>query len=314
MRAMIDRVSAWNRAVRRPATASIRTRGVACGLRDMIAAGWFQAATGELFTGFPIGPSDTHLDVGCGDGGATLFAARQGSRVIATDVQPDKLVALGQQLAAAGATAYECIVSDTNPLPLPDETATRITCSEVLEHVPDPESFMSELVRVGAAGALYLLTVPDPASEAVQRELAGEVYWRPPNHVRIFEREAFATLVADAGLAIEARHSVGFYTAIWWALFWSAGQELGEAEQPLVAGWTAAWERVLAHPDGLRIKQALDRCLPKSQIIIARKPERIPSRRLASTGPTRSSPRHCGEALRNVKGSAGRNPAEASPL
>ena len=179
MRAMIDRVSAWNRAVRRPATASIRTRGVACGLRDMIAAGWFQAATGELFTGFPIGPADTHLDVGCGDGGATLFAARQGSRVIATDVQPDKLVALGQQLAAAGATAYECIVSDTNPLPLPDETATRITCSEVLEHVPDPESFMSELVRVGAAGALYLLTVPDPASEAVQRELAGEVYWRP---------------------------------------------------------------------------------------------------------------------------------------
>jgi hypothetical protein len=33
-----------------------------------------------------------------------------------------------------------------------------------------------------------------------------------------------------------------------------------------------AWERVLAHPDGLKIKQALDRCLPTSQIIIARKP------------------------------------------
>lgn len=272
MRAMMRRVSTWNRAASGPGNASGANRGIACGLRDMIAAGWFQAATGELFTGFPVGPADTYLDVGCGDGGATLFAARQGSRVIATDVRPDKLAVLGRQLAAAGATAYECILSDTNPLPLPDETATRITCSEVLEHVPDPESFIRELVRVGATESLYLLTVPDPASEAVQQELAGETYWRPPNHVRIFEREDFARLVTDAGLEIEARHSVGFYTSVWWALFWSAGQELGEAEKPLLAGWTAAWERVLAHPDGLKIKQALDRCLPKSQVIIARKP------------------------------------------
>lgn len=224
MKTMFQRVSNWRRSGGRLRGPVCGGSHVACGLRDMVASGWFQNATGELFTGFPLGPDDTHLDVGCGDGGASLFAARQGSRVLATDVLPDKLTAVARQLAAMGATAYECVVSDTNPLPFPEATATRITCSEVLEHVPDPAAFLTELVRVGTPNALYLLTVPDPASEAAQRELAGESYWRPPNHVRVFGREEFAELVTNAELVIEARHSVGFYASVWWALFWSAGQ------------------------------------------------------------------------------------------
>lgn len=242
-----------------------------CGLRDLAAAGWFNAATGELFAGFPVGPSDTYLDVGCGTGGAALFAARQGSRVIATDVNPDRIAALEAQLQTLATGDHRCLVSDSDPLPLPKGTATRITCAEVLEHVPSPTKFIAELVRVGAPDALYLLTVPDPSSEAVQQDLAADSYWREPNHVRIFGRDEFAKLVSDAGLRIEARHFVGFYSSVWWALFWSAGQELGDEEQPLLAAWTAAWGKVLAHPEGPRIKRALDRCLPKSQIIVARK-------------------------------------------
>jgi|688.fasta_scaffold101865_3 ubiquinone/menaquinone biosynthesis C-methylase UbiE len=273
MKSTFKSVTRWARRRARFHAAIRGDRGLACGLRDLVMAGWFNNATGELFSGFPIGPSDTHLDVGCGDGGATLFAARQGCRVIATDVQAAKIAALEQRLGLEATTrpGSQCLVSDTNPLPLPAETATRITCSEVLEHVPDPAVFLAELVRVGAPNALYLLTVPDPASEAAQRELAPETYWRPPNHVRIFERDEFANLVTDAGLTIEARHSVGFYSAVWWTLFWSAGQQLGEEEKPLLAAWTSVWEQVLAHPDGKRLKGALDRCLPKSQIIVARK-------------------------------------------
>jgi ubiquinone/menaquinone biosynthesis C-methylase UbiE len=273
MKSTFKSVARWARRRTLPRVTGRGHRRLACGLRDLVMAGWFNNATGELFRGFPVGPSDTHLDVGCGDGGATLFAARQGCRVIATDVQADKIEALDRRLGMEATTrpGYQCLVSDTNPLPLPDGTATRITCSEVLEHVPDPAVFLAELVRVGAPGALYLLTVPDPASEAAQRELAPESYWRPPNHVRILERDEFANLVTDAGLTIEARHLVGFYSAVWWTLFWSAGQQLGDEERPLLAAWTSMWEQVLAHPDGLKLKGALDRCLPKSQIIVARK-------------------------------------------
>jgi SAM-dependent methyltransferase len=239
-----------------------------CGLRDLSAAGWFNAMSGELVAGFPLGPDDTYLDVGCGTGGMAMFAANRGCRVIATDISETAIAALDRNLKAANATDYRCLVSDSNPLPLPDGVATRVTCSEVMEHVRDPRQFLGELVRVGAPGALYLLTVPDPASEAVNKELAPASYWQEPNHVRIFGRDEFADAVTGAGLTIEARHYFGFYVAVWWSLFWSVAR--GD-EQPMLAAWTETWAKVLAHRDGHHIQQALDRAMPKSQAIVARK-------------------------------------------
>jgi SAM-dependent methyltransferase len=242
-----------------------------CGLHDLCASGWFRDATRELFTGFPVGPSDTFLDVGCGNGGATMFAARHGCEVIATDVLPEKVRALERGLAGAGATRFRCVVSNSDPLPVDDASVTRVACSEVMEHVPDPDRFLSELVRVGKPDALYLLTVPDPASEAVQRELAPESYWREPNHVRVFSREGFTATINRAGLTVEARHSVGFFSSMWWALFWCAEATLEDCDRPLLNAWDRTWAELLNHPHGMRVKQALDRAMPKSQIVVARK-------------------------------------------
>jgi hypothetical protein len=36
--------------------------------------------------------------------------------------------------------------------------------------------------------------------------------------------------------------------------------------------WAKTWQDLLAQPDGLAIKQMLDQFMPKSQVIIARKP------------------------------------------
>lgn len=242
-----------------------------CGLHDLCASGWFRNATGELFTGFPVGPADTCLDVGCGNGGATMFAARHGCEVIATDVLPEKVAAVERALASAGSTRFRCVVSDSNPLPVDDASVTRVVCSEVMEHVPDPDQFLGELVRVGKPGALYLLTVPDPASEAIQRELAPRSYWREPNHVRVFAHEDFTSTIARAGLTIEARHFVGFFRSMWWALFWCAEATLEDCDRPLLNAWDRTWAELLKHPDGLRVKQVLDHALPKSQIVVARK-------------------------------------------
>jgi len=266
-----DRLTRYVRRMGFQRAADRRERSEAVGLQDLFLSGWFGADTGEVFTGFPVGPDDTYLDVGCGNGGATMFAARQGCAVIATDVQADKVAAVERRLEAAGASRFRCLVSDSDPLPLPGASVTRVVCSEVMEHVPDPGRFLAELVRVGEPGALYLLTVPDPASEAIQRELAPESYWRVPNHVRVFSRDEFADTVERAGLRIEARHFVGFYASVWWTLFWPAGTALDDPDHALLDAWTRTWRLLLTHPDGTRIKQALDRALPKSQVIIARK-------------------------------------------
>jgi SAM-dependent methyltransferase len=236
--------------------------------------GWFNEDKGELLPGFRVGEADTVADVGCGTGLFSTFSATCGAEVFAVDIDPEALKAVRQRMVGMKPRRpFHVILSDANPLPLPDGMATRVLAQEVLEHVDDPRQFMGELVRIGKPGALYLLSVPDPASEAIQKGVAPDLYWRKPNHLRIFGRDEFDQLVRGAGLEIVQRTHFSFYWSMWWALFWSdkGGFEFGAPATPVLAHWNKTWAALLKTPNGHRIKQALDDFAPKSQILIARK-------------------------------------------
>ncbi|VVN97939.1 class I SAM-dependent methyltransferase [Pseudomonas fluorescens] len=254
------------------------------GFHDAVLDGWFLNDSGELLKGFAIGAEDTLLDVGCGEGVATLFAMRQGASVIFTDSEFDKVRELARQVGAQTQVPSLGLVSNSLPLPLADGCANKIVCMEVLEHVDQPEQFMAELVRMGCPGAQYLLSVPDAVGEELQKGIAPPGYYQSPNHIQIFSRERFAALVEDAGLVIEHRQASGFFWVMGMIFFWAseraAGRDLGGAVRdrihapypPLMEGWARTWQELLAQPNGLAIKQLLDQFMPKSQVIIARKP------------------------------------------
>jgi ubiquinone/menaquinone biosynthesis C-methylase UbiE len=242
-------------------------------LMDAHLSGWFHHESGELFEGFPINAEDTVLDIGCGDGPFAQFCAERGAEVIVADIDADKIAALAVRLRQTSARAITPLVTDANPIPLPDGRANKIIAMEVLEHVEDPAQFMRELVRVAKPGAQFLLTVPDPLGESVQKKLAPASYFEHPNHIRVFQREEFEQLILDAGLIIERRADYGFYWSVWWFMFWACKQDLSPPWHPLLESWTHTWNLLLAMPDGPRIKKALDEAMPKSQAIIARKPE-----------------------------------------
>ena len=241
-------------------------------LKDSRMSGIFLNETGQVYEGFTICSEDVVVDVGCGDGCLSIFAANQKAKVIATDVCPKSVEQTREKLKKSPAREFEVHVSDSNPLPLEDNVATKIICREVLEHVEDPVAVMKELVRVAKPGAQFLITVPDPRGESIQQKIAPPSYWAAPNHLRIFEREDFVQLLEQRGLEIEHRHYHGFYWSMWWVLFWAAGQELGEPEQPILHHWTSVWNELINKPDSQHIKDALDEFMPKSQILIARKP------------------------------------------
>ncbi|WP_223443440.1 class I SAM-dependent methyltransferase [Pseudomonas sp. BF-R-19] len=265
-----------------PPEARVSPRDI--GLYDALLDGWFLGDSGELLKGFAITADDTLLDVGCGEGVATLFAVRQGASVIFTDSEHDKVRELARQVAAQSDKPNLGLVSNSLPLPLADGCASKIVCMEVLEHIDQPEPFMAELVRMGRPGALYLLSVPSPVGEHLQKGIAPASYFQSPNHVQIFSPERFAALVEDAGLVIEHRQATGFFWVMGMIFFWAseraAGRDLGGAVRdriqapypPLMESWAKTWQDLLAQPDGLAIKQMLDRFMPKSQVIIARKP------------------------------------------
>lgn len=242
------------------------------GFRDARMGGWFNDASGELLAGFPILAQDHVLDVGCGDGLCIHFCANQGAEVSLVDIDASKVNALHQKLQSTPARAVHAMASDANPLPLATRTFDKIINTEVLEHVADPKQFLSELVRVGKPGALYLMAVPHSTSEGVQKELAPAIHFEPPNHIRIFTPESFTALVQDSGLVIERTINYGFFSAVFWAFFWTCDHDLNAPRHPLLQSWENTWKLMLEMRDGPRIKKALDAVLPKSQVIIARKP------------------------------------------
>ena len=240
-------------------------------LRDLSESGWFNVARGELYPHFPVTEDDVVVDVGCGDGGHAVFCASRGAQVAVVDIDEGKIAATLNFAANQGVTRLIPIVSDSSPLPLPDGFASRIIAAEVLEHVDDTAAFLGELVRVGRSGSLFLLTVPDPVSQGLQKHLAPPLYFEKPNHVRIVGRDEFAQMVTDAGLEIVHRGAYGFYTAMWLQFFWTAGVPLG-SRHPLLDRWSDTWHALLATPDGLKVKAVLDAFMPASQSIVARKP------------------------------------------
>ncbi len=241
------------------------------GLLDASISGWYSDETGEMFTGFPVTAEDVFIDVGCGDGGPATFSARRGAEVILTDIDAEKVAAAENRCRIAGARKVTALVSDSVPLPIDSQTGSRILCSEVLEHVDDPERVLIELVRIGKPGALYLITVPDPVCEEMQKHLAPPSYFMKPNHLRIFSRESFGSLIERSGLVIEQRHFYGFFWSMWWLLFWSTDVSLENPSHPLLDHWTATWTALLNTKDGVRVKNVFDRLMPKSQVIVARK-------------------------------------------
>ncbi|MBL4866146.1 MAG: class I SAM-dependent methyltransferase [Pseudomonadales bacterium] len=241
-------------------------------LVDASLSGWFKHETGELIEGFKIDADDIVLDIGCGDSPFLEFCANQKAEVIFADIDEEKVNAMAERLAQTPAKAVTPLVTDSNPIPLADGTATKVIAMEVLEHVDDPALFLAELVRVGKPGSLYLITVPDPVAETLQKFLAPDSYFMKPNHVRIIQRDQFAQWIEDAGLVIETKKSYGFYWSMWWMFFWACKQDLNPPWHPLLESWSATWGALLSTDDGARIKKTLDDFMPKSQAIIARKP------------------------------------------
>ena len=220
------------------------------GRRDAQLAGWDQDEARLLYPGFSVGPEDLVLDAGSDLPDPATFCRHHGARVI-----PE---------AADGA-------------------ASRVYCLDRLQRAEDPAAALAALVRIGRPGARFLLSVPDPVQEKLVRELApaGLFGPAPPDAIirgvaagnrHSFARDGFARLVADAGLVAETQRGDGFYWAMYYILFWSSDADLAAPAHPALENWTRTWDAVLDAPQGPRLKRLMDEFMPRSQIILARKP------------------------------------------
>jgi ubiquinone/menaquinone biosynthesis C-methylase UbiE len=114
-----------------------------------------------IFRMLPIKPSDVVADIGCAAGRQTLLAAERGQRAIGTDIAKsfvDAATAFAQQRGITNASFLMCPIEQ---LQIPDASVDALICSEVLEHVLNPETALRELYRILKPGGLALITVPN---------------------------------------------------------------------------------------------------------------------------------------------------------
>ena len=114
-----------------------------------------------------VGPGTKVIDVGCGAGRHSFEAYRTGADIIAFDQDAPELqnvATMFEAMAAAGeapaAASAAAVVGDALALPYDDGTFDVVIASEILEHVPEDDAAIAELVRVLKVGGTLAVTVP----------------------------------------------------------------------------------------------------------------------------------------------------------
>ena len=97
------------------------------------------------------------LDVGCGTGRVTrMLAERDPAHITAVDFSVNMLYQAREQLRAAPRT--ELVAAQALALPFTDESFDLVTCSLMISHVEDLQSFVTELARVARPGGHLLIS------------------------------------------------------------------------------------------------------------------------------------------------------------
>ncbi len=143
-------------------------------------------------------PGKTFLDVGC-NYGFTVQAARElGLSAKGIDID-DTAVAASR--AMFGADFYETI--SVQDYAARGAQADIVYTSEVIEHVPDPESFVAAIVKILNPGGVLYLTTPDGGHFSLPRDFAKWDAVIPPEHIIYFTRKGLKQLLEKHGLRVK---------------------------------------------------------------------------------------------------------------
>jgi SAM-dependent methyltransferase len=150
------------------------------------------------------------LDLGCGAGENSVYFAKQGARCVASDYSPG-MVEVALQLAAANGVKIEGRTMNAIALDCPDNTFDFVYASNLLHHLPEPETAIREMHRV-----------LKPGGKAC--------FWEPLRHnpiINVYRRLATSVRTEDETPLdinivkfVQAQFSRTTYDTFWLATLW----------------------------------------------------------------------------------------------
>ncbi len=145
------------------------------------------------------------LDIGC-NGGFMVEAARA-LGFDAWGIDPDPVsVRYAQQHFPDNhficSSLEDFLPVDTHGMPARFDV---IYCSEVIEHVPTPDKFLSEIFHLLAPGGLAYLTTPDISHWRRPRDLMRWDAFCPPSHCIYFTPASLIKLAKACGFTVHSK-------------------------------------------------------------------------------------------------------------
>jgi SAM-dependent methyltransferase len=137
------------------------------------------------------------LDVGCSAGFVVKAAEECGFEGWGVDIEPH---AIDYGRTALGLTRLACGVLEDQRYP--DGHFDVISAYDVIEHVPDLNAFLRELVRVLAPAGVIDIGTPDIGHWRVPRRLERWREFKPGEHLYYFDRRTLGALLARHGLRV----------------------------------------------------------------------------------------------------------------
>jgi SAM-dependent methyltransferase len=118
---------------------------------------------------------------------------------------------------APAAASAKVVQGDALSLPYADGTFDCVIASEILEHVPQDDRAISELVRVLKPGGRLAITVPRWLPERICWLLSDEYHANEGGHIRIYKADELRDKVTRHGLTLtHTHHAHALHSPFWW--------------------------------------------------------------------------------------------------
>lgn len=210
-----------------------------------------------------IGPSTTVIDVGCGAGRHAFEAYRRGANVVAFDRDAAELRsvdailrAMAEKGEAPAAASAAVVHGDALSLPYADETFDCVIASEILEHVPQDDAAIAELIRVLKVGGVLAISVPRWLPEQVCWLLSEEYHSNEGGHVRIYRANELRDKITGGGMDLTyTHHAHALHSPFWWL---KCAVGVSNTDHPVVAAYhkLLVWD-LMQRPKATQIAESL---------------------------------------------------------
>ena len=175
-------------------------------------AGYFAGARRDYVTEMPADPGASILELGCGAGGTGALSLSEGKAGAYVGIELFEPMA---QEARRLLTTVHIGNVETMDLPYAPETFDALVCSEVLEHLNNPEATLARLIPLLKPGGRVYASVPNLAHwKIVLGLLRGRFDYQERGamdrtHLRWFTPRSFRALFEGAGVRVDHLAPIG---------------------------------------------------------------------------------------------------------